>query len=161
MLPSFASVARKIGGDYRLEKALKDLGASVVQPDIHNAGFVPRRADIRNDIKGLEAEAKRFETALNPVSKHILYMPVDADAKLLAARQAMRDITALCERTLSTISARGGAPERPGRVVCAIIVIEAWTFVRSRAPGANNKHVSGFKILRFLAFTVVHECIAR
>ena len=137
---SFATVARKIG-DCRLETALQELAATVVQRAIHNASqFVSRRADIRSDIKRLKAEARRFETALRRISAHILDMP-PPDAELLEAKRSVGQIARWCDATLSAVPGRGGAPKRPGRVACAMIVIEAWAVVRGRTPGANNKHV--------------------
>ena len=137
--PSFASVARKIG-DRRLEKALQKL-ASNVETDIHNAKFVPVRAEVRDDLKQLKAETKRFENALNRVSQRLVDLPTTAIECLPLARQTIHEIIALCDGALSVTSAKGGATKKPGRIICALIVIEAWAFVRGDPPGANNEPV--------------------
>jgi hypothetical protein len=137
--PTFARVARKIG-DCRLEKTLQQLAGNV-ETEIHNAGFVPKRANVRAEIKQLKAKTLSFEIALNRVSKRLLDLPLDASECLPAARQAMREITTLCDKTLSIIPAKGGVAKKPGRVTCALIVIEAWTFATGLTPGANNKAV--------------------
>lgn len=132
----FANIARKIG-DPRLERTLEDLAANV-RNEIHNAEFVSPRADVRDDVKRLKAEARRFEIALNKVSKRMLDLPAREIDCLPKARQAMRDVIALCDKTLSTTPAKGGRSKTPGRVTCALIVIEAWIFVHHEGPGANN-----------------------
>jgi hypothetical protein len=137
--PSFVDVARVIG-DCRLEKALREL-ATTVETEIHNAGFVPLRADVRADVRRLKTEAKRFEIALNRVSKRSLELPIRESECLPAARQAMHNIVALCDKTLLIIPDKGGRVSKPGRITCAVIVIEAWAFVRGRAPSANNERV--------------------
>jgi len=133
--PSFASVANKIG-DWRLEKVLQQL-ASQVEINIHNAKFVPLRAEIRSDVKRLKAETKRFENALKRIP--LMELPCTEIDCLPQARQTIKDINALCDMTLSKHSAKGGATKKPGRIICAMIVIEAWAFVRGGPPGANNR----------------------
>jgi hypothetical protein len=132
----FVSIARKIG-DPRLEKTLEELAVNV-KNEIHNAKFVSLRTDVRGDVKRLKADARRFEIALNNVSKRILDLPAREIDCLPKARQAMRDVVALCDKTLSTTSAKGGRSKAPGRVTSALIVIEAWVIVHQEAPGANN-----------------------
>src|SRR5262249_7333392 len=140
--PSFASVARKIG-DRRLEKVFQHLAPNI-KTEINNAKFVPLRAEVRNDVKRLKAETKRFETALNRVFERRLWgLPIEVDVLgcLFPARQTIQDIIALCDTTLSITSAKGGVTKKPGRIICAMIVIEAWIFARDGSPGANNRIV--------------------
>jgi hypothetical protein len=138
--PSFASVARKIG-DCRLENVLQQL-ASQVEIEIRNAEFVPLRAEVRSDVKQLKAETKRFENALNRVSRRsFMQLPVSKLEYLSQARQTIDDITALCDVTLSIHSSKGGVRKKPGRVTCAMIVVEGWAFVRGDPPGGNNRDV--------------------
>ena len=131
---TFASVARKIGNP-RLEKVLAQLAANV-ETDVHNAKHIPKLSDVRDNLKLLKGEAKRFEKALNKVS--LLDIPSSTIDGLRVARRTTRDVSALCDKVLPSISEKGGAPKKPGRVTCALIVIEAWTFTHGRPPGANN-----------------------
>jgi hypothetical protein len=135
---TFASVARKIGNP-RLEKVLAQLAANV-ETDVHNAKSVSHRADLRGDLGSLKKQAEGFEKALSRISKgfRLLDLPIDAAESLPNARKTTRDIAAFCDKALSIISPKAGAPKKPGRVTCALIVIEAWHFARGRPPGANN-----------------------
>jgi hypothetical protein len=135
--PSFASVARKIGNG-RLEKALREL-ASQVEIEIRNAKSRPLRAEVRNDVKRLKAETKRFENALKRMP--LLELPSRGIECLSTARQTIHDVSAFCDTALSITSAKGGVTKKPGRITCAMIVIEAWAFVRGDPPGANNRGV--------------------
>jgi hypothetical protein len=137
--PTFASVARKIG-NLQLEGVLKELADNVMS-EIAFANSALRRAEVRHEIKQLKAETRRFEIALNRVSKCLLDLPSNADECLLIARQATRASFALCEKTLSIASGKGGRPKKPGRVTCALIVIEAWACAKGKNPGANNETV--------------------
>jgi hypothetical protein len=130
---TFASVARKIG-NRRLEKVLAQLAANV-ETEVHNAKHIPKRSDVRDNLKLLKGEAQRFEKALNKIS--LLDVPSAAIERLRVARKTTRDVSALYDNVLSNISVKRG-PKRPGRVTCALIVIEAWAFARGRPPGANN-----------------------
>lgn len=130
----FASVARKIGSR-RLEKVLAQLAANI-EIEVHNAKFIPKRSDARNNFTLLKGEAQRFEKALNKIS--LLDVPANAIECLPRARKSMREVSALCDVALSNVSAKPGAPKRPGRVTCALIVIEAWAFARGKPPGANS-----------------------
>jgi hypothetical protein len=131
---TFASVARKIGNP-RLEKVLVQLAANV-ETDVHNAKHTPKRSDVRDNFKLLKGEAQRFEKALSKIS--LLDIPLGAIKSLRVARKSTRNVSALCDKALSNISVKRGAPKRPGRVTCALIVIEAWAFARGNPPGANN-----------------------
>jgi hypothetical protein len=135
---TFASVARKIGNP-RLEKVLAQL-ATNVETDVHNAKSVPRRADLREDVGLLKKQAEGFEKALSRISKgfRLLALPIGAIECLPNARKTARDVTELCDEALSIISPKAGASKKPGRVTCALIVIEAWSFVHGKPPGANN-----------------------
>jgi hypothetical protein len=130
---TFASVARKIG-NRRLEKVLAQLAANV-ETEVHNAKHIPKLSDVRDTLKLLKGEAQRFEKALNKIS--LLDVPSAAIERLRVARKTTRDVSALYDNVLSNISVKR-APKRPGRVTCALIVIEAWAFARGRPPGANN-----------------------
>ena len=136
--PTFADVADKIGAR-RLEKSLAQL-AREIETEVHNAEFIPRHADVRRDIKSLNFETRRFEIALSRVSTRLLDLPVGADQTLLRAREATRDISALCDKALSFIPVEPGRKRPPGKITCALVVIEAWDFVKGRAPSANNEH---------------------
>ena len=130
---TFANVARKIGNP-RLEKVLAQLAAN------HSAKSASRRADLRGDVGLLKKQAEGFEKALSRISKgfRLLDLPVDANECLPNARKTSRDVAALCDKALSLISRKSGRLKRPGRETCALIVIEAWSFVHGKPPGANN-----------------------
>ncbi|HYV72275.1 MAG TPA: hypothetical protein VE970_19510 [Pseudolabrys sp.] len=130
----FASVARKIG-NRRLEKVLAQLAANI-RTEVHNAKHIPKLRDVRDNFRLLKGEAQRFEKALGRIS--LLDVPASAIECLPDARKTTRDISALCDKALSNISVKRGAPKRPGRVTCALIIIEAWDFERGRLPGANS-----------------------
>ena len=66
---------------------------------------------------------------------------MDTDQSLKKAREALSDIVELCNKSLQTISTTSGAPRKPGKVTCALIVIEAFTLVKDRVPSANNSSV--------------------
>jgi hypothetical protein len=134
---SFASVASKIG-DCRLEKMLRQL-ASDVEKEIRFAKSTPLRAEVRSDVKRLKAETKRFETALNRIP--LMELPISDIEYLPQAWQTIHGIIELCDRMLSMHSAKGGVRKKPGRVTCAMLVIEAWSLVRGDLPGANNRDV--------------------
>jgi len=138
-LPSFASVANMIG-DPRLADPLAQL-APEVKTEVDNAAFIPKPTEVKRDIERLSSEARRFEFALGRVSKRLLDLPTDADQSLKKAKEALTGIVELCNKSLANISPKRGSPKKPGRVTCALIVIEAFTLVKDRVPGANNPDV--------------------
>src|SRR5271165_691518 len=141
MSPTFASVARMVG-DPQLEEALAALATSV-KTEVHNAEFMDgeghKRSDFRADFERLKKEAARFEKAPNQASKQLLALPFCEIERLSAAKQAIHDIKALCDKALSINPAKRGRTEIPGRLTCALIVIEAWARAHNgRTPGHNN-----------------------
>src|SRR6476620_10310037 len=94
----FPNVARFIAkGEARwLASALSELATNVTT-DIHNAEFVPLRKDVRADIKRLQTATKRFEHALDEVSKRLLELPVVESECLPNVRVAVGSVAALCE----------------------------------------------------------------
>jgi hypothetical protein len=137
--PSFASVANMIG-DPRLAAPLAQLKQEV-RPEVHNAGFITKPRGVKRDIEWLRRDARRFEIALSRVSKRLIDLPADADQRLKKASEALGDIAELCNNSLQTISTTPGARRKPGKVTCALIVIEAFTLVKDRVPSANNYSV--------------------
>ena len=138
-LPSFASVAKMIG-DPRLAAPLAQLKREV-RTEIDNAAFIPKPREVRSDVERLRRDARRFEIALSRVSKRLLDLPTDADQHLKKAKEALSDIAELCNKSLAIISPKRGALKKPGRLTCALIVIEAFTLVKDRVPGATNSFV--------------------
>ena len=63
---SFATVARKIGNS-RLEKVLAQLAANIAT-EVHSAERIPKRSEVRDNLKLLKGEARRFEKALSKIS---------------------------------------------------------------------------------------------
>src|SRR5262245_30800322 len=137
--PSFASVANMIG-DPRLAAPLAQLKQEV-RPEVHNARFITKPRGVKRDIEWLRRDARRLEIALSRVSKRLIDLPADADQRLKKASEALSDIAEFCNISLQTISTTLGARRKPGRVTCALIVIEAFTLVKDRVPGANNSSV--------------------
>ena len=136
--PTFADVADGIG-TRQLDKSLATL-AHEVETEVHNAEFIPRLADVRRDIQSLKKQTRRLEIALSQVSTRLLHLPFGADQSLLRAREAISDISALCDKALSINRAGPGRKRPPGKITCALIVIEAWAFVKGRAPSTNNEY---------------------
>jgi hypothetical protein len=138
--PDFAGVARMIG-DERLEKPLREL-ADNIQSEISQRQLHGRQLSEgdtpRENIKQLEKVAKRFETALNRLSRHSMNLPFELWGEVSAARSAARDIQASCKQALSR-HAKDGRPRSPGRVTCALVVIEGWIAVNDSAPGHNHR----------------------
>jgi hypothetical protein len=62
----FATVARKIGNS-RLEKVLAQLAANIAT-EVHSAERIPKRSEVRDNLKLLKGEARRFERALSKIS---------------------------------------------------------------------------------------------
>jgi hypothetical protein len=112
-----------------------------IQNDIHNAKFVSLRSEVRSDVKQLKTNAERFEKALNRISKRLSDLPLSSLELLPYARQSIHNVIEWCDESLSIISHKGGVRKQPGRTTCAMIVIEAWTFIKGKAPRANNPKV--------------------
>jgi hypothetical protein len=132
--PSFASVAHTIG-EPRLVRALEEL-AHQVRIDIHNAKFVRKRSEIRSSVKKLKADARRFYRTMERV--RTFELPFH---DLRNVRRETRDVIDWCDRSLRVVSAKAGVGKKPGRTICAMIVIEAWAFIHGKTPGANNPKV--------------------
>jgi hypothetical protein len=133
---SFASVANIIG-DPRLAAPLAQLSREV-RTEVDNAAFIPKPTEVKRDIERLRREARRFEFALGRVSKRLIDLPTDADQSLKKASEALSDVAELCNKSLQTISPKRGAPRKPGRVTCALIVIEALALAKGKAPAAKS-----------------------
>jgi hypothetical protein len=98
----------------------------------------PKESKTRENIKQLEKVAKRFEAALNRFSGQLMNLPFDLLGEISAARSATRDIQASCKQALLR-HAKDGRPRSPGRVTCALVVIEGWIAVNGSAPGHNHR----------------------
>jgi hypothetical protein len=61
--------------------------------------------------------------------------------ELSSARKTITNLNEKLDQVLARIPTKGSAPKKPGRVPCAMIVIEAWVFVHRRQPGAKNERV--------------------
>ena len=107
----FATVARKIGNP-RLEKVLAQLAANIAT-EVHSAERIPKRSEVRDNLKLLKGEARRFEKALSKIS--LLDISFSA-IELAFARKTTRDVSKVCDafarscvslktRTLSGLSA--------------------------------------------------------
>ena len=68
----FATVARKIGNP-RLEKALAQLAANIAT-EAPGAERISKRSEVRDSLKLLKGEARRFEKALKQdfVARHFI-----------------------------------------------------------------------------------------
>jgi hypothetical protein len=133
---AFAEVARKIG-DSRLEKVLREL-ADNIENEVHNAQFATKRSDVRANMKQLKRDAQRLERSINVVSRHQLELPLSGSECLPRARHVIAEIVALCDETRAITSSRSGTNKKSGIVICALIMVEAWTATRGRPPGHNN-----------------------
>jgi hypothetical protein len=90
----------------------------------------------------LRADAERLGKTLSRLSdERLLDLPFPRLLKLFRTQQSVRNLVEWCDKSLPVISAKGGAPKHPGRTTCAMIVIEAWTYAKGKAPRANNQKV--------------------
>jgi hypothetical protein len=137
MQPTFADVAKMIG-DARLAKPLEQL-ARQVEIEVHNT-TQPSAAEVRANFQRLRTATRRFEMALNQVSSHLLDLPATAATALPNAREAVSEILAMCKEAAP---GKSGRRREPGKITCALIVIEAWAFVRGKGPSANNQDAQG------------------
>jgi hypothetical protein len=108
--PSFRSVALVIG-DHRLETVLQELSKCIIEREINNANFVPKRSEVRDRIAQLKNKAHEFETALDRLCEVALELPADRMNCLSAIRQALRDVVIFSDNAKSMISSKGGAPK--------------------------------------------------
>ena len=134
MQPTFADVAKMIG-DARLAKPLEQL-ARQVDIEVHNTPR-PLAAEVGANFQRLRTATRRFEIALNQVSSQFLELPAAAFDALPKAREAVSEILAMCKDASGP--GKPGRRRPPGKVTCALIVIEAWAFVKGKAPSANNQ----------------------
>jgi len=138
-VPTFADVAKLIG-DPRLAEPLKEL-AWEIKTELHNASVMPQplAAEIRNNLQQLRAATRRFQNALDQVSSHLLELPPAVDTKDLSlAKDATSKVLVICDKALA-VHHKSGRRREPGKLTCALIVIEAWTFVIGEPPGHNNQ----------------------
>jgi hypothetical protein len=141
----FVGVARKIG-DPGLAKVLEALSVNI-KTERHNANFnkeYHNRADVIAEAKTLKAKAERFSKALedfakkrildtSPGASKCLYPP-----RITVVRKVIRDVISLCDNTIVVNPGKRGQ-RSPGRLTCALIVVEAWTSAHGRRPGHNNE----------------------
>jgi hypothetical protein len=139
--PSIADVAAKIGAEW-LVKPLREL-ADNVGAAINNVD--PLRFDVRADFKALQSAASKFEKALDDVSRRrLLWWPIDGIDRISAARKAIKDMIDACDAALVIVPGGKGRPRVPNphhpKMVCALVVVEAWAGVNGEAPSANNEN---------------------
>lgn len=139
---AFISVARKIG-DPRLAGVLADHAEHHIKMEVHNDNFYRREGyslkAIRGRIQKLKKKAQQCEKALSHISSGVplLYFPVREVHRLDALHKALHDVTATCENALALNHGKGRPPQ-PGKLTCALIIVEAWGSVRGKRPGHNN-----------------------
>jgi len=136
--PTFADVAKLIG-DPQLAEPLARL-ASEVRYELNKASVVPQplAAEIRNNFQRLRTATRRFEMALNQVSSHLLEVPPAADPNTLSlAKDAASKVLVMCDKALA-MHRKPGNRREPGKLTCALIVIEAWASVKGEPPSHNN-----------------------
>jgi hypothetical protein len=136
---AFADVAKLIG-DLRLAVPLAEL-ASEIKTELHNASVMPQplAAEIRKNLEQLRSATRRFQNALNQVSSHLIELPPAVDFKpLKLAGDATPEILVMCDKALA-VHRKSGKWREPGKLTCALIVIEAWAFVKGEPPGHNNE----------------------
>jgi hypothetical protein len=140
MAMRFAEVAETIGNS-RLEKPLRRL-AENVKIEVYEA--TPPLAEVKRGVERVKADARRFEAALRRVSAlDLTFGAAEALLKLrgLMADKIIPEVTTLSNKTLSRRSGKRGPKRKPNpsKLTCALIVIEAWTFAKGKAPSANNE----------------------
>ena len=132
----FANVAKIIGAA-QLAKPLEQLSTNI-EIEVHDVSVVPK-TPATDDFQRLRVAARRFQIALDEVSRRLLEFPATADPKaLLLARKAASKIAGICNKALN-LQRKPGKKRRPGRLTCALIVVEAWIFANGTTPAANDE----------------------
>jgi hypothetical protein len=122
-----------------LESTLEELSVEVMNDIRLHAVLYPRPSDVRCRTEFLRESAIQFKEAFNGLSEIRWRLPSTKDLKYIrVAKRAADKIIELCDLTLEINPVKPGAPSQQGRVMCAVIVVEAWAAVRGRLPGANN-----------------------
>jgi hypothetical protein len=108
----------------------------------------PLAKDVRIDYQRAKKAAVAMERAIDCVWNRFYWLPVDEMDKLSAARDAARAVAELVDKASNRIPRAGRKRARriagPNpRELCALIIIEAWTLVHGKPPGAHNLRVQG------------------
>jgi hypothetical protein len=141
---ALSDVADKIGAK-ELAVELEELGKLIIDHQ-EMAEADPLARDVRIDFQGVKKAAVAMERAIDRAWKRLYWLPVDEMDKLSAARDAARAVAKLVDKASARIPRAGRKRARriagPNpRELCALIVIEAWTLVRGKPPGAHNLRV--------------------
>jgi len=93
---------------------------------------------VRKHLKSVKDGIRRFEATLNAADNGWaeLSYPIDYDTR--AVRDALAKLGEVCDRGLAEVP-KGGHPSEPGRLICAIVVVEAWTKVHGQQPSAASR----------------------
>jgi excisionase family DNA binding protein len=155
----FDDVARDIaGGDppQWLVQALSDLAWNVAGAGLSEAGD-PSRAELRSRFHRVRVAADNLERALDAIGDGRRWMTLTDLGSLRTARGGIRTAVEFCDRTLKRIPSGGGrgrARRQAGptaRVICAIIIAEAWTTVHGQLRGGHNERIGEICMTYWLA----------
>jgi hypothetical protein len=139
-MKTFGDVACQIAKGSRpiwLEEALKGLSTIVAERIRRDAEF-SEPIDVRDDVELLKKRAIDFKEALDNVSKRQRQLDPENIEYIPVARNMADKMIDLCLDTLQITVVSRGRPSQPGRLICAVIVVELWAAVRGKAPSANN-----------------------
>jgi hypothetical protein len=155
----FDEVARDIAGGEPpqwLVQALEELARNVAIVGLSEAGD-PSRAELRSRFQRVRAAAKNLERALDAIGDGYLWLTFGDLDSLRTTRGGVRTSIEFCDRTLKRIASGGGrgrARRQAGptaRVICAIIIAEAWTTVHGQPRGGHNERIGEICMQYWLA----------
>ena len=99
-----------------------------------------RKRRLAGLLQAPESCSGAMSTRAKLVTKHLIDAPpvllFDRAMPLKFAGVALLQLVRLCDE--ADIPTKGRRPSIPGRVTCALIIVEAWHMVRGRAPAHNN-----------------------
>jgi hypothetical protein len=130
-----------------LVPALEELARHVATAGL-NEERDPKRAELRERFRRVHIVAKKMDRTLDAIRDGLVWIPVKDIDNLRTIRGALRTAIEVCDRALKRISAGGGRTrarhqaEPTARVICAIIVIEAWATVHGKPlRGGHNERI--------------------
>src|SRR5262245_38704964 len=155
----FTDIARDIARGEPPEwlvPALEELARHVATAGLSEEGD-PKRAELRSRFGRVQTAAKKMDRTLDAIQWGLLWMPFKDIDNLRTTRGALQTAIEVCDRALKRIPDRGRrtrARRQAGptaRVICAIIIAEAWTTVHGQLRGGHNERIGEICMKYWLA----------
>ena len=126
-------------------RALDELARQVAIAGLSEEGD-PLCKEIRSRFLRVQAAANEMDRALNGIRDGLLWMMSKDIGDFPAIRQALRKAIEMSNGALKDIPRGGRKRARrlagpTARVICAIVVIEAWTALRGKPRGSHNTSI--------------------